>query len=93
LSCAIDGDSGGAGMRVALLDRYGERSVLTLAKTVDWTGAQRRTVRIPAALAPPIVLQSIYVVGSLGLAPVKSAGTIGIRACAVTLPGTAPQTP
>jgi exopolysaccharide biosynthesis protein len=93
LSCAIDGDSGGAGVRVAVLDRYGERSVLTLATTVDWTGAQRRAVRIPAALAPPIALQSIYVVGSLGPAPVKSAGTIGIRSCAVTVPGTAPQTP
>ncbi|MGD0473353.1 MAG: phosphodiester glycosidase family protein [Candidatus Velthaea sp.] len=93
LSCAIDGDAGGAGVRVAVLDRYGERSVLTLAKTVDWTGAQRRTVRIPASLAPPIALQSIYVVGSLGSAPVKSSGTIGIRSCALTLPGTAPQTP
>ena len=93
LSCAIDGDSGGAGVRVALLDRYGERSVLTLAKSVDWNGAQRREVRIPEALAPPVALQSIYVVGSLGPVPVKSAGTIGIRSCAVTLPGTAPQTP
>ena len=93
LSCAIDGDAGGAGVRVALLDRYGDRFVVTLAKTVDWSGAQRRDVRIPAALAPPVALQSIYVVGSLGATPVKSAGTIGIRSCTVTLPGTAPQTP
>jgi hypothetical protein len=89
LSCAIDGDAGGAGVRVALLDRYGERQALTLSKSVDWTGAQRREVHVPAALAPPIALQSFYVVGSLGTAPIKSAGTIGIRACEVTLPGTA----
>jgi hypothetical protein len=93
LSCAIDGDAGGAGLRVALLDRYGERSVITLAKTIDWTGDRRREVRVPAALGPPIALQSFYVVGSLGAAPVKSAGTIGIRSCNVTLPGTTPQTP
>jgi hypothetical protein len=93
ISCAVDGDGGGAGVRIALLDRYGDRFVVTLAKSVDWTGAQRREVRIPAALAPPVTLQSIYVVGSLGPAPVKSAGTIGLRTCAVTLPGTTPQTP
>jgi hypothetical protein len=93
LSCAIDGDGAGAGVRVALRDRYGERSTLTLAKNVDWTGAQRRDVRIPAALAPPIVLQSFYVIGSLGTTPVHSAGTIGIRGCSVTLPGTATKTP
>jgi hypothetical protein len=93
LSCAVDGDAAGAGLRVAFLDRYGERSVLTLAKTIDWRGPQRREVRVPAGLAPPIALQSIYVVGSLGTAPVKSAGTIGIRACDITVPGTAPLTP
>jgi len=93
LSCAIDGDGGGAGVRVAVLDRYGERTTLTLAKTVDWTGLQRREVRFPTVLAPPIALQSIYVIGSLGPAPIKSAGTIGIRSCEITLPGTAAQAP
>jgi exopolysaccharide biosynthesis protein len=93
LSCAIDGDGGGAGIRVALLDRYGERAALTLAKTIDWTGAQRRDIAVPTSLAPPIALQSIYVVGSLGTAPVKSAGTIGVRGCSVTLPGTAARAP
>jgi exopolysaccharide biosynthesis protein len=93
LSCAIDGDAGGEGVRVAFVDRYGEREALTLAKTIDWTGAQRREVHLPASLAPPIALQSFYVVGSLGPVPVKTAGTIGIRACDVTLPGTAPAAP
>jgi exopolysaccharide biosynthesis protein len=93
ISCVIDGDGGGAGVRIALLDRYGERAALTLAKVVDWTGAQRREVRVPAALAPPIAVQSLYVVGSLGATPVKSSGTIGIRSCEVTLPGTPPPTP
>jgi hypothetical protein len=93
LSCAIDGDGQGAGVRVALLDRYGERTTLTLAKNVDWTGLQRREVSVPPALVPPLALQSIYVIGSLGGTPVKSAGTIGIHACDMTLPGTPPQTP
>jgi hypothetical protein len=93
LSCAIDGDGMGAGVRVALVDRYGERSALTLAKSVDWTGPQRREVRVPSALAPPIALQSIYVVGTLGSEPVKTTGTIGIRDCNVTLPGTPPRAP
>jgi hypothetical protein len=93
LSCAVDGDARGAGLRIALLDRYGERSTLTLAKTIDWTGAQRREIPVPASLAPPIVLQSLYVIGSLGPVPIKSTGMIGIRACEVTLPGTASQVP
>ena len=90
LSCAIDGDASGTGVRVAFTDRYGDRSVVTLAKTVDWMGAQRREVAVPKSLAPPIALQSLYVIGSLGSAPVKSAGTIGIRSCDVTLAGTPP---
>ena len=93
ISCAVDGDGNGAGVRVALVDRYGERSALTLAKTIDWTGTQRREVRVPAALAPPIVLQSLYAIGSLGTAPVQTSGTLGIHNCDVTLPGTAQHAP
>jgi hypothetical protein len=93
LSCAIDGDANGAAVRVAFIDRYGDRTALTLAKAIDWSGAQRREVRIPAALAPPLVLASIYVVGSLGPAAVRTAGTIGIRNCELSLPGSAPHAP
>jgi hypothetical protein len=93
LSCVFDGDHRGAGVRAALTDRYGERGTLTFAKAVDWTGDERREARIPADLAPPLELQSFYVVGSLGPAPVKSAGTIGVRDCELTVPGTAPHTP
>jgi hypothetical protein len=93
LSCALDGDSNGAAVRVAFIDRYGDRTALTLAKVVDWTGVQRREVRVPAALAPPLVLASIYVVGSLGPTPVRTAGTIGIRNCELSLPGSAAHAP
>ncbi|MFN2460212.1 MAG: phosphodiester glycosidase family protein [Candidatus Velthaea sp.] len=92
-ACAIEGDAGGAALRAAFVDRYGERAALTFAKTIDWTGVQRREVRVPAALAPPLVLQSLYVVGSLGTAPVKSAGTIGIRDCDFSQPGSARHAP
>ncbi len=90
ISCAIDGDGSGAGIRIAVIDRYGERTALTLVKTVDWTGAQRRDVRVPPALAPPLILRSIYAVGSLGPAPIKSAGVLGIRGCALSVPGAHP---
>lgn len=93
LSCAIDGDANGAALRLTLADRYGDRSTLTLSRAIDWTGTQRREVRIPASLAPPLTIASIYVVGSLGATPVHTAGTIGLRNCELTLPGSAPHVP
>lgn len=93
LSCAIDGDGNGAAIRFAVTDRYGARAALTLARSVDWTGAERRTVRIPRTLAPPLALQSIYAIGTLGRAPLKAAGTIGLRDCDLLVPGSAPRVP
>jgi hypothetical protein len=90
LSCAIDGDGRGAGVRVALLDRFGERETVTLIKELRAPATQRVTVRIPTALAPPLVLQSIYVVGTLATPPVHVAGSVTVRDCRLTLPGTPP---
>ena len=90
LSCAIDGDGGGAAVRAAFVDRYGERDAVTLVKTLAQPGTQRITVPIPATLAPPLVLQSFYVVGTLATPPLHVAGSVSIHDCRLTLPGTPP---
>jgi hypothetical protein len=63
---------------------------VTLVKALREPGTQRVSVRIPAALAPPLVLQSIYVVGTLAVPPVHVAGSLTVRDCRLTLPGTPP---
>jgi hypothetical protein len=90
LSCAIDGDGRGEGVRAAIVDRFGEREALTLVKELREPGTQRVTVRIPPALAPPLVLQSFYIVGTLAVPPVHVAGSVTVRDCRLTLPGTPP---
>jgi hypothetical protein len=64
----IEGDGSGVGLRAAFLNRFGERSAVTLAKNVDWRGWQRRTVILPGDLNPPVTLVSLYAVPSLGTA-------------------------
>ncbi|GAC1536375.1 MAG: hypothetical protein NVS2B17_07860 [Candidatus Velthaea sp.] len=93
MTCTIDGDGNGVALRMALLDRYGKRDVLTFARSVDWSGAQRHEIKFPTTLVPPLVLQSFYTVGTLGNAPVHAAGTLGIRDCELLLPGSAPPAP
>jgi len=90
ISCAIDGDGRGEGVRVALVDRFGERDAVTLIKALREPATERVDVRIPAALAPPLVLQSVYVVGTLAVPPVHVAGSVTVRDCRLTLPGTPP---
>jgi len=77
-------------VRAAFLDRFGERDAVTLVKALAGPGTQRVTVAIPSALAPPVVLQSLYLVGTLATPPVHSAGSVKIRDCRLTLPGTPP---
>ncbi len=69
------------------MNRYGEKSLLTLAKSVDWTGWRRIAIVLPPDLNPPVRLTSVYVVRSLGGAPVTAAGTLRFRALAVIIPG------
>lgn len=87
LSIEVYGDASGVPLRAAFLNRYGEKAALTLAKAVDWTGWRRVTIAVPPELNPPIRLTSIYVVRSLGGAPVRTAGTLRFRALAVVVPG------
>jgi hypothetical protein len=87
LSIEVLGDGSGVPLRASFLNRYGEKEALTLAKSVDWTGWRRVAIALPPDLNPPIRLTSIYVVRSLGGAPIRTAGALRFRALAVVVPG------
>jgi len=86
-SLEVFGDGSGVPLRASFVNRYGEKSLLTLAKNVDWTGWRRIAIALPPDLNPPVRLMSVYVVPSLGGAPVHAAGTLRFRALAVIIPG------
>ena len=87
MSVEVYGDGNGVPLRASFLNRYGEKSLLTLAKSVDWTGWRRVALTLPPDLNPPIKLTSIYVVRSLGGPPVTATGSLRFRGLAVVLPG------
>jgi exopolysaccharide biosynthesis protein len=87
LSVEVLGDGNGVPLRASFVNRYGEKALLTLAKSVDWTGWRRVAIALPPDLNPPVRLTSIYVVRSLGGPPVSAAGTLRFRALAVVIPG------
>jgi hypothetical protein len=73
-----------------LADRYGDRATVTFARALDFSGTRRLSARIPASLAPPLVLRSFYAVGTLANPPVTAAGTVTVGDCTATVPGSAP---
>ncbi len=83
----VFGDASGVPLRAAFVNRYGERTALTLAPHVDWTGWRRVSIALPPELTPPVTLTSLYVVPSLGGPPVRTAGTLRFRAPSVVVPG------
>jgi len=87
LSLEVFGDGNGVPLRASFINRYGEKQLLTLAKSVDWSGWRRIAIALPPDLNPPVRLTSIYVVKSLGGPPVIAAGTLRFRALAVVIPG------
>ena len=87
LSCAVDGDGTGAALRATFSDRYGDRDTATFARAVDFTGTRRLIAKVPRALAPPISLRSVYVVGTLASPPIAASGSIGVHDCVETVPG------
>jgi exopolysaccharide biosynthesis protein len=91
LSCAVDGDGTGAALRATFSDRYGDRDTATFARAIDFTGTRRLTASVPRALAPPVVLRNVYVVGTLASPPVAASGAIGVHDCVASVPGA--QTP
>jgi hypothetical protein len=87
LGIEVFGDGNGVPLRAAFVNRYGEKGVLTLAKSVDWSGWRRLAVALPPDLNPPVTLTAIYVVRSLGGPPVRAAGGLLLRNLTVVLPG------
>ncbi|MEO7040314.1 MAG: phosphodiester glycosidase family protein [Candidatus Elarobacter sp.] len=87
LSCAVDGDGNGEALRATLVDRYGDRETVTFARTVDFNQTRRLNARVPAAMAPPIVLRNIYAVGTLANPPVTAAGALVVHDCSELVPG------
>jgi len=92
-SLDIRGDAAGEGVRAAFLNSRGERVLVTVAKRIDWTGWQRRTVGLPPSAVPPLRLASLYVISSLGGPPAHGAGTIAFRDFRVTFAGSAAPVP
>jgi hypothetical protein len=84
----IRGDGSGVGVRAAFVNRFGERRALTLAKSVDWSGWQMRSIVLPDDLNPPVHLVSLYAVDSLANGATRAAGTLAFRNCAATIAGT-----
>ncbi|HZX68121.1 MAG TPA: hypothetical protein VFE70_04505, partial [Candidatus Elarobacter sp.] len=87
LSCAVDGDAVGAALRATLVDRYGDRTIVTFARSVDFNGTRRLNVAVPPSLAPPIALRNLYVVGTLANPPLSVAGALAVHDCTATFPG------
>ncbi len=87
LACDVDGDANGEALRASLADRYGDREAVTLARALDFSGRRRLSAKVPAALAPPLVLRSFYAVGTLANPPIATAGALTISNCTASLPG------
>ncbi|MBC5809663.1 MAG: phosphodiester glycosidase family protein, partial [Candidatus Eremiobacteraeota bacterium] len=89
LGIALDvyGDGSGGLLRVALVNGYGERRALTLAKAVDWLGWRRLALRLPADLNAPVTLSSLYILPAAGTSP-HGRGWIAFRKIAVLQGGT-----
>lgn len=87
VSLDVFGDGSGIGVRAALLNRFGERVAVTVARRMNWQGWQKQTFVLPPDLNPPVRLISLYVVPSLGGPPVHAAGTVRFRALSVVVPG------
>jgi hypothetical protein len=82
----VNGDGNGEILRVSLNNAINERVFLTAGK-IAWNGWRTVEVRIPASIAAPVKLRSIYVLNALGGAPVKVSGEIAIRNARVLLAG------
>lgn len=86
LGMDVLGDGKGEVLRVAFENAINERVALTAAR-VDWSGWRRVTVRLPASLAQPATLRSIYVVNAMGGPPLRESGSLALRNIDVLLAG------
>ncbi|HEY4441146.1 MAG TPA: phosphodiester glycosidase family protein [Candidatus Elarobacter sp.] len=85
LSCAVDGDGSGAALRATFVDRYGDRQTVAFAHALDARQPARVALVVPRALAPPIALHAFSV---LATPSAQTPGTVAIRDCVASLPGT-----
>lgn len=88
LGMDVLGDGKGEVLRVALDNAINERVLLTAAR-VDWMGWRHVTIRLPASLAQPATLRSIYVINALGGPPLRDFGSLTLRDITVLLAGSA----
>ncbi len=84
----VEGDGSGVGVRAAFVNRFGERRALTIAKSVDWSGWQARTIVLPPDLNPPVHLIALYAVDSLANAATHARGSLSFRNASVVVAGT-----
>jgi exopolysaccharide biosynthesis protein len=93
LACTFATETPGVAVRATLIDRYGDREVVTFARALAGGAPQRLRVGVPASLAPPIALHAIYAVGTLANPALTSAGTVIISDCVTSIPGATPPAP
>lgn len=82
----ILGDGNGEVLRIAVRNAINERIAFTVGR-ITWKGWQSRRVRLPANLAAPATLSSIYVLSGLGSSTIHSSGQIAIRNLRVIVAG------
>ena len=86
-SVDVDGDASGLGLRVAFINRFGERRALTLARRLDWSGWRRCDIKLPPDLNPPVTLASLYVYSAV-TPQAALTGTIRFREPSIVVAGT-----
>src|SRR5579872_3643003 len=82
-SVDVDGNDGGAWLRMRIDDARGRQYGLTLARNVNWSGWRRVRVAFPADAVTPLVIEDLYVVNSRGV----TNGSLRFRAPMLTFPG------
>lgn len=85
----IDGDGGGAVVRVTFVNAI-EETFLATATTLDFTGRHHVIARIPTAVGAGARVASIYLLDGLGSRVVHTAGNVTISGLDVLLAGSGP---
>ena len=86
LEMDVLGDGKGEVLRLAIDNAIEERVTFTAAH-VTWSGWRHISVNLPASLAQPAVLHSIYVVNAVAGAPLHDPGSLALRNIRVVLAG------
>ena len=87
LDIDVDADRRGVALRAAFRDAHGERVPVTLAQHLDWVGWRSLHVALPPSAVPPLKLTELYLVDTIGGAPVHVAGNVALRNVRVAFAG------